>query len=59
MKCYYGRWLIWAQTEQEQIPTTEFDLEQVKIQKWESKLVQKWGPNQRINVRTLSPINEV
>ena len=33
MKYEYGRWLIWAQTEQEQIPTQKFDLDQVKIQK--------------------------
>ena len=44
-----------TQMEQEQkpIPTREFDLDQVEIQNKESKLVQKWGPNQRIDVHTL------
>ena len=41
--------------EQKQIPTREFNSDQVEIQKWESKLVQKWGPNQRINDHTLFP----
>ena len=41
--------------EQKLIPSQEFDSDQVDIQKWELKLVQKWGPNQRINVHTLSP----
>ena len=36
-------------------PTRRFDSDQVEIQKWESKLVQKWSPNQRIVVHTLSP----
>ena len=40
---------------QKSIPTRKFDSDQVKIQKGESKLVQKWGPNQRIDVHTLSP----
>ena len=44
--------------EQELMPTRECDLDQVKFQKWESKLVQKWGPNQRIDVHTLSPLTE-
>ena len=41
--------------EQKLIPTRKFDSCQVEIQRWESKLVQKWGPNQRIDVHTLSP----
>ena len=36
----------------EQIPTRKVNLDQVWIQKWESKLVQKWGPNQKIDVHT-------
>ena len=40
--------------EQKLIPTQKFDSDQVEIQKGESKLVQKWGPNQRIDVHTLS-----
>ena len=50
--------MIWAQTEYEQILTRECDLCQVEIQKWESKLVQKWSPNQNIDVHTLSPLME-
>ena len=41
--------------EQKSMPTREFDSDQVEIQKEESKLVQKWSPNQRIDVHTLSP----
>ena len=39
--------------EQKLIPPREFDSDQVEIQKVKSKLVQEWGPNQRINFRTL------
>ena len=45
--------------EQKPTPTREIDSDQVEIQKWESKFVQKWGPDQRIDVHTLSPITEV
>ena len=44
--------MIWT-PELKPIPTREFDLDQVEIQKGESKLVQKWGPYQRIDVNTL------
>ena len=33
--------------------TREFDSDQVEIQNGESKLVQKLGPNQKIDVHTL------
>ena len=55
MKCDFRRWLIWTQIEQKKsIPTQEFDSDQVEIQKGESKLVQKWGPDQIIDAHTLS-----
>jgi len=44
--------------EQKSIPTQELYLDQVEIEKWESKLVQKWGPNQKIDF-THFPINEM
>jgi len=53
MNCEFERWLIWAP--KDQIPAQKVGLDQVWIQKWESKLVQKWGPNQKIDVHTLTP----
>ena len=44
--------------EQRPIPTWEFDSHQVKIQKWESKLVQKWSSNQKIDVHALFLLTE-